>query len=76
MGSTDISKRGPPRELEERIAGAFWGLLLAEGAEQLSEFCAPGIGFDTGDGYDTELVVGYSRGQFFAEDMRDGVADE
>ena len=70
-----FSRLGPPSGVKDRISRAFWGLLLAEGAGRLSAFTAPGVGFDTGDGYDTELVVGYSRGQFFAEDMRDSESD-
>lgn len=70
-----FSSRGPDADLRERIARAFWGLVVSEGVEQLSPFTAPGVGFDTGDGYDTELVVGYSRGEFFAEDMRDPEAE-
>jgi hypothetical protein len=66
-----FSRRGPPSATRDRIARAFWGLLVAEGAERLSPFTAAGVGFDTGDGYDSELVVGYARGTFFAEDMRD-----
>ena len=66
-----FSRLGPSPALRDRIARAFWGLLLAEGGERLSPFTAPGVGFDTGDGYDTELVVGYSHGEFFAEDMRE-----
>jgi hypothetical protein len=66
-----FSRCGPTAAVRDRIARAFWGLLVSEGANRLSPFTVPGVGFDTGDGYDTELVVGYSRGEFFAEDMRE-----
>jgi hypothetical protein len=59
----------------DRIARAFWGLLLSEGADRLTGFSAAGIGFDTGDDY-TEIEVGYSRGEFYAMDMHDPLADE
>lgn len=65
-----FSRHGPDVSVRDRIARAFWGL-VCEGAEEPSPFTAAGVGFDTGDGYDTELVVGYSRGEFFAEDMHD-----
>lgn len=68
-----FSRLGPLPTVRDRIARAFWGLLVAEGTENLSQFTAPGVGFDTGDGYDTELVIGYSHGEFFADDMRDPV---
>lgn len=70
-GATGLifSRRAPDPDLRNRIARAFWGLLVAEGDDHLSPFTADRIGFDTGDGYDTELTVGYSRGRFFAEDM-------
>jgi hypothetical protein len=71
-----FSRLGPPSNVRERIARAFWCLLLAGGAQQLSEFKAPRVGFDTGDGYDSELLVGYSRGEFYAEDMRDSECEE
>jgi hypothetical protein len=79
MGQTTglvFSRLGPDAEVRDRIARAFWGLLVAEGSDRLSDFSAPGVGFDTGDGYDTELEVGYSRGVFYAEDMRDSAAEE
>ncbi len=71
-----FSRFGPPSDVRERIARAFWSLLLAGGAWQLSEFNAPRVGFDTGDGYDSELLVGYSHGEFYAEDMRDSECED
>jgi hypothetical protein len=70
-----FSRQGPGTEVRDRVAQAFWGLLLAECTNTLSEFSAPGVAFDTGDGYDTELILGYSRGEFYAEDMRDNEND-
>ena len=66
-----FSRLGPGAEVRDRIAQGFWGLLVVEGANRLSEFSAGGIGFDTGDGYDTEIEVGYSQGRFYAHDLRD-----
>jgi hypothetical protein len=70
-----FSRLGPDADARERIARAFWGLLLSEDADRLSGFSAAGIGFDTGDDY-TEIEVGYSRGEFYALDMRQSLAEE
>jgi hypothetical protein len=65
-----FSHAGPEPPMQDRIAEAFWRLLLTEAENRLSEFVAERVAFDTGDGYDTELEIGYSRGQFYAYDLR------
>jgi len=76
-----FSRRGPDADLRDRIAAAFWGLLVAESSDRLSPFTAPNVGFEINDAdvdgvFRTELVVGYSRGAFFAEGAFDPNSDE
>jgi hypothetical protein len=68
-----FSNAGPDTGLRKRIAQAFWGLLQAEAKDHLSAFVAERVAFDTGDGYDTELEIGYARGQFYAVDLLDRI---
>lgn len=71
-----FSRLGPTAALRDRIAAAFWSILFTEGADQLSDFIAERVAFDTGDGYDTELVIGCLRGEFYANDLHDEQEDE
>jgi hypothetical protein len=71
-----FSRRVSEADLRDRIARAFWGLLVAEGAGRLSPFTASGVLFleynwDGDAMLGTLLVVGYSGGRFFAEELID-----
>ncbi len=66
-----FSRLGPNAQVQERIAAAFWGLLLAEGPEHLAGFSACGIRFEAED-FETDVEAGYAHGRFYAVDLFNG----
>jgi hypothetical protein len=71
-----FSRLGPGVELRERIAKAFWGLLLTEGASRLSDFSLPRFEFETDDGDSPEVEVGYARGRFYCQEVHEQTVEE